>query len=377
MIEKVKTPCPPCKNAVIPCDYGDEVSLMEQIAKYKQELKDTIASYKKEIEGLIQGLEDLNAKVQTLEQSDAELNSQLGDKVDKLHTHGAEGSVYAVKDAKQTSFDVSTSSSAGKIPLYKAGGTLNVSRPEDDGDATPKEYLDMVVSEVQQQIEAELADKVNVIPKPSTGSIIYGINSDNASNQPIGFRTGTTQISKFSIVQRTDNGQIVLPNQDSFPPTDGQAISKRYADRHYGAALQRLLHYLAYDTGWGNGTAFEHTVPLPIRSNDDGVYYNITDHPSMFGADYTPDVVSLTIGDGSVAEASWSTNGVVVTKIVSVFGEAYSGNYTRWDSSLIISSETCHAFNTKAEYDAWKMTLKPEGSWSGSTPQVGYWVEYI
>ena len=373
MIKKVKTLCPPCKNAVIPCDYGDEVSLMEQIAKYKQELKDTIASYKKEIEGLIQGLEDLNAKVQTLERDNSIIHTDLYEKRDKFYHSAEDGSVYAVKKGEQTAIDVSTTSQKGKIPLYKEGGTLDVNTPLDDSDATPKHYLDGVVSEVQYQLGKQIDGKVNVIPPPVEGTRFYIANPRGQ-----GYAIGSTGADgKYAVVMRDTHGQINLPDQIAYAPVSRQAISKEYADKHYGAALQRLLHYAAYDSGWGDGTAFEHTVPLPIRSNDDGVYYNITDHPSMFGADYTPDVVSLTIGDGSVAEASWSTNGVVVKEINSVFGEAYSGNYTRWDSSLIISSETCHAFNTKAEYDAWKMTLMPEGSWSGTTPQVGYWVEYI
>lgn len=237
-------------------------------------------------------------------------------------------------------------------------------------------YINTLIYKVTDAIHEELNRKANVIPRPTAGTLLYGISADKQSDQPFGVKASTYKMARYEVVQRDTNGQINLPNQGTLPPSDDQAVSKRWGDSHY-KANQRILHYAAYDTGWGAGTAFEHTVPLPIRSNDDGVYYNITDHPSQFGADYTPDVVSLTIGDGSVAESSWSTNGVVIKKIVNVFGEAYSGSYTRWDRSLVLNSSTCHAFNTKAEFEAWKASIIPEGSWSGTTPQVGYWIEYI
>lgn len=376
MIKKVKTPCPPCKNAVIPCDYGDEVSLMEQIAKYKQELKDTIASYKKEIEGLITGLEELDEKVQGLERDNSIIHSDLFEKRDKFYHSAEDGSVYAVKKGKQTAIDVSTTAREGKIPLYKEGGTLDVNTPLNDSDATPKHYLDGVVSEVQYQLGKQIDGKVNVIPPPVQGTRFYIANVRGQS-----YANGSTGVDeKYAVVMRDTNGQINLPDQIAYEPANSQAISKEYADKHYagGGAKQRLLHYAAYVTGWGSGAAFKHTVPLPIRTNDEGVYYDITDGaPKVFGADYAPDVASLTIGDGNVAEASWSTIGIVVKSIDTHFAEAYSGPYTRWDTHDDFTKETCHAFNTKAEFDAWKESIVPDGSWSTATPQVGYWIELI
>ena len=226
----------------------------------------------------------------------------------------------------------------------------------------------------------ELNKKANVIPRPTEGTLVYATHSGRDSDQPYGIKIGTNTLEKYSIVVRDTNGQINLPDQIAYAPGDRQAICKEYADKHYagGGAKQRLLHYAAHTKGWGDGAAFEHTVPLPIRTNDDGVYYNIADvAPKVFGADYAPDVVSLTIGDGSVAEASWSTNGIVVKRIDNQFGEAYDGTYKRWDSYENFTAETCHAFNTKAEFDAWKASVIPEGSWWSVTPQVGYWIEFI
>lgn len=241
-------------------------------------------------------------------------------------------------------------------------------------------YINTLIYKVTDAINEQLNNKVDVIPKPSTGTLLYGVFDGSPTDQPIGFPAGTRNMNKYSVVQRDTNGQINLPNQGTLPPTDNQAIGKSYADSHYGAK-QRILHYTAYDTGWGDGTAFEHTVPLPIRTNDDGIYYNIADNfPTQYGADYAPDIVNLYIGDGSVAEASWSTNGVVIKRIKNSYMENYSAgkeNWSKWDSILNLSSSTCHAFNTEAEYNAWKTSITPEASWSGTTPQVGYWVEYI
>lgn len=239
-------------------------------------------------------------------------------------------------------------------------------------------YINTLIYAVTDAIYEELNRKANVISKPTAGTLLYGISADSKSNQPAGIKASTYRMDRYEVVQRDTNGQINLPNQGTLSPTDGQAISKSYADSHYGVS-QRILHYAAYDTGWGNGTAFEHDVPLPIKTNDDGAYYYVPDTmTNQFGADYSPDVVSLYIGDGSVAEASWSTNGVVIKKIRHLYTESYSGDkMERWDSTLTLSSSTCHAFDTKAEYDTWKNTLTPGGSWSGTTPQVGYWIEYI
>lgn len=376
MIKKVKTPCPPCKNAVIPCDYGDEHSLMEQIAKYKQELKDTIASYKKEIEGLITGLEELDEKVQGLERDNSIIHSDLFEKRDKFYHSTEDGSVYAVKKGEQTAIDVSTTPRKGKIPLYKEAGTLDVNTPIDDSDATPKHYLDVVVSEVQYQLGKQIDGKVNVIPLPVEGTRFY---IANASGQ--GYANGSTGADdKYAVVMRDINGQINLPDQIAYEPVNRQAISKEYADKHYagGGAKQRILHYFVRIAGYGAGVAYEGDVPLPISSNNDAVYYTVTDsYPSTNYGDINPWATFIRIGDGSVAEASWSTNGVIIKEIG---GNDYPPDLTGDTKPrrvyMKLSKETTHAFNTKAEYDAYVSELYDQG-FSNVEDQVAYWIEFI
>lgn len=384
MIEKIKPGCP---STTLPCDFGDSVTFMEQEAKNTLKLQETDDALKK-----------LKETVDTLDK----------ECVKKIAPNSITGaSVYVSLDATnnpELKEDKNTELVADSItdkngvfpPTVEFGdvvrrtpsgvvwgATADVD-PEGVEQEQPLAYVNVETLQkklqaLENKLNALLGNKADVIPKPASGTLLYGISTGAQDNQPKGVAAGTGVMPKFSVVMRTDNGQIVLPDQNTYVPDDNQAINKAYADKHYagGGVKQRLLHYAAYDTGWGDGAAFEHTVPLPIRNNTDGVYYDITDSPKQFGADYAPDVVSLTIGDGNVAEADWSTNGVVIKRIDNVFGEAYSGTYTRWDSVLKLSSGTCHAFNTKEEFEAWKASITPEGSWSGTTPQAGYWVEYI
>ena len=74
-----------------------------------------------------------------------------------------------------TNISTSTTSEEGKIPLYKAGGTLDVSRPEADGDAVPKEYLDMVINETYQQLESKINATKNKYD--STFADLYSLQS--------------------------------------------------------------------------------------------------------------------------------------------------------------------------------------------------------
>lgn len=74
-----------------------------------------------------------------------------------------------------------------------------------------------------------LSDKLDKLT-PTNTSMLYGITPEG---QNIGFSTGTDNIDEYAIPQRTVNGQIAMPNQVTYAPTDDQAISKRFADNNY------------------------------------------------------------------------------------------------------------------------------------------------
>lgn len=243
-------------------------------------------------------------------------------------------------------------------------------------------YINTLIYRVTDAIYEQLNSKANVIPRPAEGTLIYGTYSTATSNQPRGISAGTNLMNKYSLIMRSDNGQVFLPNQGTFAPSNDQAISKAYADAHYGENKSRILHYFVRMSGYGSGAAYGGDVPLPIRSNDDGVYYTVTD--SYCIPDYgenAPWATYIRIGDGSVAEASWSTNGVIIKRIG---GYQYVPALTQDTNPILVfhipSAETTHAFNTKAEFDTWFKALQEqqaEMGWFNVTPQVGYWIEYI
>lgn len=239
-------------------------------------------------------------------------------------------------------------------------------------------YINTLIYRVTDAIHEELDRKANVIPKPTSGTLIYGISPAATSDQPIGLPAGTGDMTKYSVVMRDTNGQINLPNQGTLGPGPNQAISKSYADAHYGVSLQRILHYFVRISGYGAGAIYEGDVPLPIRSNDDGVYYTVTDsYPSTNYGDINPWATYIRIGDGSVAEASWSTNGVIIKEIGGKdYAPGLTGNTDPLNVYMVPSVETTHAFDTKAEFDAYVSGLYDQG-FTNFEDQVAYWIEYI
>ena len=235
------------------------------------------------------------------------------------------------------------------------------------------DYINTLIYRVTDAIYEQLNNKANTIPKPTSGTLIYGTSPAATSNQPIGFPAGTGDMTKYSLVMRDTNGQINLPNQGTLVPSDNQAIGKAYADSHY-KANSRILHYHLRKSAYGNGAAYGGSVPLPVRTNDDGVYYTVTDSYCIQNAgDVTPWATAIYIGDGSVAEAPWSNIGIVITHIQ---GWQYDTAFDTNPQFLYFNpnAENTHAFATKAEYDAYVNGIE---NWLVEPEQVAYCIEYI
>lgn len=386
MIEKIKPGCP---STTLPCDFGDSVTFMEQEAKNTLKLQETDDALKK-----------LKETVDTLDK----------ECVKQIEPNAITGaSVYASLDATnnpELKEDKNTELTADSI-TYKNGvfpptvefgdvvrrtpsgvvwgATADVD-PEGVEHEQPLAYVNIETLQkkmlaLENMMKVLLDKKANVIPEPATGTLLYGISAGAQGNQPKGVAAGTGDLSKFSVVMRTDNGQIILPDQNTYAPADTQAINKAYADKHYkgGGAQNRILHYFFRDTGYGAGACFEGDVPLPARSNDDAVYYTVTDsYASTNWGDINPWATYIRVGDGSVAEASWSTNGVIIKAIGGYqYEPSLTGNTDTVYVYLAPSAETTHAFNTKAEFDAYVSSLITDAGPTAISPQVAYWVEYI
>lgn len=239
-------------------------------------------------------------------------------------------------------------------------------------------YINTLIHAVTDTIHEELDKKANVIPKPSIDTLLYGVSSGQQSDQPRGIKASTSGMKKYEVVMRDTNGQINLPNQGALPPSDDQAVSKRWGDSHY-KANQRILHYFFRSSGYGSGACYEGDVPLPIRTSDDGVYYTVTDsYASANYGDINPWATYIRIGDGSVQEASWSTNGVIIQYIGGYdYAPGLTGDTTPLRVYLSPNAELTHAFDTKAEYEAYVSGLMTDYGPTSIPDQVAYWIEYI
>lgn len=385
MIEKIKPGCP---STTLPCDFGDSVTFMEQEAKNTLKLQETD-----------EALEKLKETVDTLDKECVKKiapNTVTGASIYASLDNTNNPELHEDKNAELVADSITDKNGVfpptvefgdvvRRTPSGVVWGATADVDPEGVEHEQPLAYVNVETLKkkmlaLENMLNAAISRKANVIPKPSTGSLLYGIAASSSGEQPIGFSASTYRTVRYEVVQRDVNGQIILPDQIAYEPGNKQAISREYADKHYkgGANKQRILHYFVRIAGYGAGATYEGDVPLPIRSNDDAVYYTVTDScPSVNYGDINPWATHIRIGDGSVAEASWSTNGVIIKHIG---GQDYAPGLTGTTEPLNVymapSAETTHAFNTKSEYDAYVSGLQEQG-FTNVEDQVGYWIEFI
>ena len=158
-----------------------------------------------------------------IEKTTQDIQEKLDAKVDKITVaSGNPTRVYGADSNGETSIPVDKSALADAIAWRNANANLV------GNDATANnEYTPLA------QVEQFLAKKADIIPRPADGTFVYGKSSTDATDQPKAIPTGTGNMNKFSVVMRTDNGQINLPNQSTFAPTANQAINRLYADSRY------------------------------------------------------------------------------------------------------------------------------------------------
>ena len=162
-------------------------------------------------------------------------------KLDKVTTVTSSSQVYIKNaDGTQTMLPLSASEAGGSIPLRASGGQVRVATtPSGDNDATSKKYVD---------------DTFVLKQTTATGyPQVYAKATDGTQTM---FNANTNPVSD-AIPIRLAYGHIKLPNQTTYPPTDDDyAISKRYADAHYGSGLVHYLHSVKAVFELSNGSTY-------------------------------------------------------------------------------------------------------------------------
>ena len=172
-------------------------------------------------------------------------------KLDKATSSTNVGQAYIKNaDGTQGMLNMNTDIMAGAIALRLASGGLKVPLiPVADSDATSKKYSD----------DTFLAKQTGVTSYPQ----LYGKYGDGSQ----AMIPTTTNAVAGTVVQRQSNGQITLPNQNDYAPSDDQAISKRYADAHYASGVTHYIHQIIVDVTTTNNYQFKMMVSIINSSN--------------------------------------------------------------------------------------------------------------
>lgn len=124
--------------------------------------------------------------------------------------------VYGKTEAgDQVMVNMDIAATALTIPFRDANGRTKVAAPNADGDAANKKYVD----------DNFVAKRTNATTYPQA----YYKKSDGTQdtyNMSYNAVDGT-------IMLRSENGQVMLPNQETYAPSVDQAIGKRFADSTY------------------------------------------------------------------------------------------------------------------------------------------------
>lgn len=135
-------------------------------------------------------------------------------KLDKVTTVTTKPQAY-VKDTSGTNLMVSIAAipTPRAIPLYySTNATLKVGPAADDNDAINKGVLNTTLDDyVKKPATTNRTQVLSIEPDGRTTVLNYSPGGTNAN----------------WLVMRQTNGQIIAPNQESYPPNDDQYISKR------------------------------------------------------------------------------------------------------------------------------------------------------
>lgn len=175
-----------------------------------------------------------NALAEVQQQLEAQLNTKTQNKRDLIKSvirgqtvlYSAKGTGDLLNSTQQTSTTASVSPIAGSVPLRNDSGAITTLAAVNDNECVNKE-----------QMNTALADKANIIEKPASNALLYGVDSTATDNQPVGFVASQTSVTKGTIPLRKANGQIQAPNQIINEPLIHEYISRYFADNNYLKAI--------------------------------------------------------------------------------------------------------------------------------------------
>lgn len=102
-----------------------------------------------------------------------------------------------------------------------------------------------VVESLLSSIDGKL-DKL----APGKNSLLHGVTPQGRYT---GFQTGTDVYAEYAIPQRTKNGQINMPNQLTYPPSEDQLMTLRFGDARYASKDYVDSKVAGIGTGGGSG----------------------------------------------------------------------------------------------------------------------------
>ena len=163
---------------------------------------------------------------------------------------------YKKSDGTQDTYNMSYNAVDGTIMLRSANGQVML---PNQGTYVPTD---------DQAISKRFGDSAYLAKQ--TGNTTYNqvyVKKSDGTQEMVNVSTSDTE---GHIVRRSTSGQIFLPNQTTYEPSIDQAISRRYADSHYGSGVTRYAHHVVASITMTNGEIY------PIVVN----YVNGTGTPS-------------------------------------------------------------------------------------------------
>ena len=196
----------------------------------------------------------------------------LGEGYEPYHTYIARGKILSFDDKTVSVLLDSAADITGK-----QGDKGDKGDKGDSGTTVKVNGVEKETVEFDSDPQTQIDKKRAIVPPAEKGKSarIYSVypKSDSLPDGAQGYiDAGTSNFTKYSVPQRSDDGQIELPNQAEHPPTINQAMSRREMRKY----LPSITGVPSYKTG-----AFDEALPVDekvtgvtdgslVRRNADG-----------------------------------------------------------------------------------------------------------
>lgn len=160
------------------------------------------------------------------------------DTTDGIHLTGQTRIDYGDDFSKQVDADTA-------LPI-KAGVGVSMDATEDGKHIEIKADETWVNEAIDSKVNPVKSNKRDIVQPGAKGKAarIYSVSpiSDSYPEGAQGYiEAGTSNFTQYSVPQRAANGQLNLPNQLTYVPSNHQAISKIYADTHYSGGGDSVM----------------------------------------------------------------------------------------------------------------------------------------